>query len=217
MSRFALDKIWVKITQKRVKQAYDTSVHPWRITRQMGDAYLQCETLIIAYFLLIFWGIFHYIVLLIVLLWHSAPTLLPRSVFPLLFLCKSREEKKHGGGWLRGCTVQPGGLLFPWFFVDFDITGRGCVCVCFEVFIALIVFLFPLLAVNVVVCPIIYLLLVWFVYWLIVWRIVLIYDSIYANIKSMLTNSVGLCECGWVCVFVSPLFGFCLGRRHLST
>lgn len=146
----------MKITQKGVKNK--RLLIRGAITRQMGDAYLQCETLIIVYFfvcfLLIFWGIFHYIVLLIVLLWHRAPTL-SRSFF-YCSRVNHVKKKKHGWSWLRGCTVQPGGLSVPWFFVDFDITGRGCGCVCFWGFFSLRLF-FPLLAVNVVVCPIIYL------------------------------------------------------------
>lgn len=107
----------------------------------MGDAYLQCETLIIAYFLLIFWGIFHYIVLLIVLLWHRAPTLLPQSVFPLLFSCKSREEKKNIGE--VGCVAVQCSLevcCFP--DLSWTLTSLGvdvCVCIlrfffCFDCF-----------------------------------------------------------------------------------
>lgn len=49
-------------------------------------------------------------------------------------------------------------VCFPDFLLDFDITGRGCVCVYIcEVLFLLRLFIFPLLAVSVVVCPIIYL------------------------------------------------------------
>lgn len=75
--------------------------------------------------------------------------------------------------------------------------GVGVGVYIFEVFVLLrLFFVFPLLAVNVVACPIIYFLLVWFVYWLIVSRIFLVYVSICEYKVNRLTNSVGLCECG---------------------
>lgn len=71
-----------------------------------------------------------------------------------------------------GCVAVQCSLevcCFPDFSWTLTSLGVGvCVCVCILRFFASIVLLFPLLAVNVVVCPIIYLLLVWFVYWLIV-------------------------------------------------
>lgn len=128
------------------------------------DAYLQCETLIKVYFLflLIFWGIFHYIVLLILLFdtaYSADRGVGGLGVLSIVLVYKLRMEKKCGGGWLRGCTVQPEVFfrLFPWFFAGlWHHWAWVCVCIC-EVLFLLRLFIFPLLAVSVVVCPIIYL------------------------------------------------------------
>lgn len=111
--------------------------------------------------------------------------------FSLLFSCINCAWKKSVEE--VGCVAVQCSRrffhLFPWFFAGlWHHWAWVCVYIC-EVLFFLRLFIFPLLAVSVVVCPIIYLfLLVWFVYWLIVSRIVLI--CFYANIKSMLTNSV---------------------------
>lgn len=127
------------------------------------DAYLQCETLIIVYFLflLIFWGIFHYIVLLILLFdtaYSADRGVGGLGVLSIVLVYKLRVEKSVED---VGCVaVQCSRRFFRLFSLIFAGLWHHwawvCVFIC-EVSFLLRLFIFSLLAVSVVVCPIIYL------------------------------------------------------------
>lgn len=154
-----------------------------------------------------------YISLYCLLLLIVAPTL-PIEVFFLFSYCSrvnlpARKKKKLEWGWLRGCTVQPE-VRFPEFWhhwvVCVVVFLRFCCKFSLRLFLIgsecsglsnyLSFFVVCVLANS---C---YEYFIWF------------YAS---NIKSMLTNSVGLCECAcwWVCLLWSFYFGFFFGKKTL--
>lgn len=97
--------------------------------------------------------------------------------FSLLFSCINCAWKKVWRMWAAWLYSAAGGfsVCFPDFLLDFDITGRGCVCVYMWgfIFVSIVYFSFTGSECS-GLSNYLPFLLVWFVYWLIVSRIVLI-------------------------------------------
>lgn len=156
MSRFALNKIWVKTTPKRVKK---TSADPWHQYTSNGGCLFTVRNVDYS---LLFRLLFAYILRYISLYCFAhciivAPHAYFIAAFLILFSCKSREEKKTWrrlAAWLYSAAWRfVGSLIFRGLWHHWALVW---VCVCFFEVFSLRLF-FPLLAVNVVVRPIIYL------------------------------------------------------------